>query len=143
MEECYQELIQMGFDPPRNNWSRPLLNKFQHWCTTATCGGIADLMVIRAAKMLIKYGVFLMAHMSSGNPNVLAFVQNILLCSGANWWSHGAACMFGLARRCVCEFGGNIPTDPKIILSFHNVGRKLMMLLFQDDHCCWDMLVLG
>jgi len=143
VEECYQELIRMGFDPPRSNWSRPLLNKFQYWCTIAMCGGTADLMVIRAAKMLIKYGVFSMEYMSSSDPNALAIVQNILLCSGANWWTHGAACMFGLARRCVNEFGGNIPTDPKIILSFYNVGRKLMMLLLQDGHCYYDMLVLG
>jgi len=93
--------------------------------------------------MFIKCGVFSMACMSSSDPNALAIVQNILLCSGANWWSHGAACMFGLARRCVCEFGENIPTDPKIILSFYNVGRKLMMLLLQDGHCCHIMLVLG
>jgi len=143
VEGCYQELIRMGFDPPRNNWSRPLLNKFQYWCTIAICGGTADLMVIRAAKMLIKYGVFSMAYMSSKDPNALAIVQDILLYSGANWWSHGAACMFGLARRCVHEFGGNMPTDPKIILSFYNVGRKLMMLLLQDGHYYYDMLVLG
>jgi len=143
VEECYQELIRLGFDPPRNNWSRPLLNKFQHWCTTVMCGGTADLMVIRAAKMLIKCGVFSMEHMSSADPNALGIVQNTLLHSGANWWSHGAACMFGLARRCVHEFGGTIPTDPKIILSFYNVRRKLMMLLLQDGHCCYDMLVLG
>ncbi len=143
VEECYQELIRMGFDPPRNNWSRPLLNKFQYWCTIAICGGTADLMVIRAAKMLIKYGVFSMAYMSSHDPNALAIVQNILLYSGANWWSTGGACMFGFARRCMDEFGGNIPTDPKIILSFYNVSRKLMMLLLQDGHYYYDMLVLG
>jgi len=142
-ERFYQELMKLGFDPHRGKWTLPLLSRFQTCCAMFMCGGARDWMVIKAAQMLNRCGVFTMECMGSDDPNRLAMVQNILLCSGANWWSTGGAGICGFARRCMKEFGGNIPTDPTTLLSFYGIKRKLLMLLLQDGICYYDLLSLG
>jgi len=143
VEQFYQELIQLGFDPPRAKWTLPLLSRFQVCCAIFMCGGTRDWMVIKAAQMLNRCGVFTMEYMGLDDPNRLAMVQNVLLYSGANWWSTGGAGICGFARRCIKEFGGNIPTDPTTLLSFYGIKRKLLMLLLQDGIYYYDLLSLG
>jgi endonuclease III len=40
--------------------------------------------------------------------------------------------LIGFAVWVTEEFGGTVPQDPKILLSFWGISRKILMLLMQD-----------
>ena len=83
---------------------------------------------------LRKMDLFSVDTLSDGLESTLIKVQNILLYSGYNWWTDGAAdiMQFAWHVRHVCH--GRMPQDPRILLQFRGVGRKILMLLLQDAY---------
>lgn len=63
---------------------------------------------------------------------VLIEVQNVLLCVGKNYALDDAANIMNFAYHVKYVWGGKISEDPRDLLKVYGVGRKVLMLIFQD-----------
>lgn len=59
-------------------------------------------------------------------------LQNVGRYCGFNWWTEAPANIMAAAWRIKYEFGGVLPRDPEVLLSFYGVARKVCMLILQD-----------
>jgi len=86
---------------------------------------------------LRKMDLFDIDSLGDGTEETLIKVQNVLLYSGYNWWTDGAADIMQFAWGVRHLHRGKMPHDPRMLLQFRGVGRKILMLLLQDafeDH---------
>jgi endonuclease III len=81
---------------------------------------------------LRKMDLFSLDTLADGKEETLIKVQNVLLYSGYNWWPDGAADIMQFAWHVKNGWYGRMPGDPKVLLQFRGVGRKILMLLLQD-----------
>jgi endonuclease III len=63
---------------------------------------------------------------------VLIEVQNVLFACGLNWAGDGASYIMNFAYNIKYRWKGKISEDPRELLKVYGVGRKVLMLMFQD-----------
>lgn len=93
---------------------------------------VGDEKLIDAIMALRKLDLFSIEALAAFKDDY-RLIENLFLHVGYNYWSTAPAKIVGAAVRIQEEFG-QIPTNPKDLLTFYGIGRKIMMIVMVRLH---------
>ena len=128
----FDEMEQEGCVPKRTDWIKYGRDPIQIFFGSILSARCQDHRLFMAMMALRKMDLFDLETLASNDDKVRTLVEDVLLYSGFNLWTYGAARIIGAARRIKEHYNGEIPKDKAELLTFYGIGRKIMMLILQD-----------
>ena len=125
-------LAQKGKSGARFHWLNHCRDLFQRLCASHLSSATGDKSLINGLMLLRKLDLLELEVLSDGSWETLRRVQNVLLYTGYNFWTTAAAKLMSFCHTLKNTWDSLVPVEASIMSAAEGVGRKILMLMFQD-----------